>query len=131
MYRFLERRRDTVSVATSPDLPGREAFTATIASNTAYFGVRNRTGGGRRPDPREPPDAWHIDRVDERDLESVDSRLTALGASKTRIDLLAIERWWTPEHLRRTETQRRMRGAWGRSASEVESRLRSGRPARG
>jgi hypothetical protein len=39
-----------------------------------------------------PPDAWHTDRIDEQDRESVDYKLTALGSATTRIDLFVTER---------------------------------------
>jgi hypothetical protein len=78
-----------------------------------------------------PPDAWHTDQIDERDLEAVDYQLTALGPARTRIDLLVTERWLTPVHLSRAETRRRVRAAWDRCASHIEARYQSGRPARG
>jgi len=58
-----------------------------------------------------PPDAWHTNQIDERDLEAVDYKLTALGTAKTRIDLLVTERWLTPEHLSRNDTLQRVSGA--------------------
>jgi len=78
-----------------------------------------------------PPDAWHTDQIDEEDRESVDYQLTALGKTRTRIDLLVTERWVVPGHLSRPETLRRVQGAWDRYAAQVETRFRSGKPAKG
>jgi hypothetical protein len=78
-----------------------------------------------------PPNRWHTDQIDEQDRESVDYQLTALGARRTRLDLLVTERWLIPEHLSSEETSRRVQGAWDRYAAEIESRFQSGRPAKG
>jgi hypothetical protein len=78
-----------------------------------------------------PPDPWHTDQVDEDDRESVDYKLTALGAASTRLDLLVTERRFTADHLSREETAGRVRAAWGRYARSIELRYRGGRPAKG
>jgi hypothetical protein len=94
------------------------------------------TGGG---DPSiavdlirlSPPRAWHTDQIDEEDRETVDYRLTSLGPTKTRIDLLVTERWLVPKHLSRAETLQRVSGAWERYAGLIEDRFRRGLPAKG
>jgi hypothetical protein len=78
-----------------------------------------------------PPDAWHTDQIDEQDRETVDYKLVALGATKTRLDLLVTERWVTPNHLSRAGTVRRLSGAWDRYIAQIETRYRSGRRAKG
>ena len=78
-----------------------------------------------------PPRAWHTDQIDEEDRETVDCRLTALGASRTRIYLLVTERWVVPTHLTRDETRRRVRAAWDRYGAQIEDRFTRGRPAKG
>jgi len=79
----------------------------------------------------DPPAAWHTDQIDEHDREVIDYRLTALGPAKTRLDLLVTERWVIPEFPSREEVRRRVTAVWDRYAPVIESRYRSGRPARG
>ena len=78
-----------------------------------------------------PPDAWHTDQIDEQDRETVDYKLTALGAARTRLDLIVTERWVTPKHLGRAETLQRLSGAWDRYVAQIETRYRSGQSSKG
>lgn len=78
-----------------------------------------------------PPNAWHTDQIDEEDREAVDYRLTALGARRTRLDLLITERWVIPHPPSGADVRRRASGAWDRYKAFIEESYRSGRPARG
>jgi hypothetical protein len=78
-----------------------------------------------------PPRSWHTDQIDETDRESVDYRLTSLGRSRTRIELLVTERWLTPEYPTARQLRDRVRGAWDRYGAAIEERFRAGRPAKG
>jgi hypothetical protein len=79
----------------------------------------------------EPPDAWHLDQIDETDRQTIDYKLTALGPARTRLDLFITERWVVPEHPSRKEYQERTSEVWDRFVGFLESRYRSGRPAKG
>ena len=78
-----------------------------------------------------PPLAWHTDQIDEEDRMAIDYRLTSLGPTKTRIDLLVTERWLVPKHLTRAETRQRVSQTWTRLARLIEERYRKGLPAKG
>lgn len=78
-----------------------------------------------------PPNAWHTNQIDEQDLMALTYRLTAVGAKRTRLDLLVTERWMTPDHPTRAEITDRVKATWDRLAAAVEARYRSRKPAKG
>lgn len=94
---------------------------------------------GRADDPEvavdlvrlEPPGRWHTDQIDEQELETVDYRVIALGSERSRLEVRVTDRWMTPQFLSRAETARRVQGAWDRYVGMIESRYRSGLPAKG
>lgn len=79
----------------------------------------------------DPPSRWHTDQIDEEELETVDYRVTAIGREKTRLEVRVTDRWMTPHFLSRSETAKRVRGAWDRYVDRIEERYRSGLPGRG
>jgi len=79
----------------------------------------------------EPPHRWHTDQIDEEELETVDYQVTRVGHATTRLEVRVTDRWVTPKFLSRAETARRVSGAWDRYVGMIESRHRSGLPARG
>ncbi|MCI4365300.1 MAG: hypothetical protein L3K10_04475 [Thermoplasmata archaeon] len=79
----------------------------------------------------EPPNSWHTDQTDERDLAAVDYKLTALGPRKTRVDLYVIERWMTPDHPRLTDYVQEVQSVWDGYAATIEARFLKGQPAKG
>lgn len=78
-----------------------------------------------------PPNAWHLDQIDEDDLNSVDYKLTRLGPSKTRIALSLVERWMVPNFPSKSEWVRGTGLYWDGLVAAVEERYRGGLPARG
>ena len=99
--------------------------------------IRLTDHGGEDPDVAvdlirlEPPHRWHTDQIDEQELETVDYRVTAIGREKTRLEVQVTDRWMTPHFLARTETAQRVNSAWNRYIGRIESRYRSGLPAKG
>jgi len=101
--------------------------------------IRIRVTSGTAEDPAvavdlirlEPPDRWHTDQIDEEELETVDYRVIATGRERARLEVLVTDRWMTPTHLSRTQTARRVNGAWDRYVGLIETRYRRGLPARG
>lgn len=79
----------------------------------------------------DPPTRWHLDEIDEEDLEAVDYRLTALGPRRTRVTLSVTERWMIPNYPSRREVEMGSNAYWDRLVAALESHYRSGRPARG
>ncbi len=78
-----------------------------------------------------PPDAWHLDQIDERDLEAVDYKVTRLGPRTTRVELWITERWMVPEHPSRAEWLEAANRVWDNLVLNLERSYDSGRPARG
>ncbi len=78
-----------------------------------------------------PPNAWHLDQIDERDFNSVDYRLRRVGPQTTRISLELVERWMVPDFPRKSEWVRGTTAFWDRLVAALESDYRQGRPARG
>ena len=78
-----------------------------------------------------PPDAWHKDTIGERDLDSMDYTLTALGPSKTRFSLMMVERWTTPKFPKKADWLRAANEYWDELVQAIEERYRSGQPAKG
>lgn len=101
--------------------------------------VRVRVANTRAKDPPvaveiirlSPPDSWHVDQIDEHDLEAVDYKLTALSPKKTRVSLVIVERWMLPEFPKKTEWLRSTIEYWDRLAQAIEERYRDGQPAKG
>ena len=78
-----------------------------------------------------PPNAWHLDQIDENDFNSVDYTLKRLGPRKTRISLVIVERWMVPDFPRRSDWVRSTTGYWNGLVAALESDYQQGRPARG
>ena len=78
-----------------------------------------------------PPDAWHLDQIDERDFNSVDYRLERLGPKTTRISLVLVERWMVPDFPRKSDWVRATTAFWDSLVAALESEYRQGLPARG
>lgn len=77
-----------------------------------------------------PPDRWHLDQIDEADLNSVDYKLTRLGPRKTRLSILLVERWMVPTFPPKVEWVRKSSGYWDALVSALEEQYHSGRPAK-
>ncbi len=100
--------------------------------------VRIKIGGGA-PNPRmsvevvrlSPPDAWRKDTIGEEDLDSMDYKLTALSPTKTRFRLLIVERWMVPKFPKKVLWLRRANEYWDELVRTIETRYRSGKPAKG
>jgi hypothetical protein len=78
-----------------------------------------------------PPADWHTDQIDEADRMAIDYHLVRLGPRKTRLELYVTERWITPEYPTPRELRQQVLGTWDRLAAALETRYRSGAPARG
>lgn len=78
-----------------------------------------------------PPDAWHLDQIDEADLNSVDYKLTSLGPKKTRLTLDLVERWMVPNFPPRVEWVAGTNHYWDSLVAALEDRYRRGLPAQG
>ena len=78
-----------------------------------------------------PPDSWHVDQIDEHDLEAVDYKLTALSPMKTRVSLVIVERWMLPKFPKKAEWLRSTTEYWDRLVKAIEERYRNGQPAKG
>jgi hypothetical protein len=101
--------------------------------------VRIRIGRGSGRDPAvtverirlNPPYSWHQDQLDETDQQSVDYRVSSVGRSRTRFQLLSTERWLTPDFPTREALRAQIAGTWARFAAAIEADYLAGRPARG
>lgn len=78
-----------------------------------------------------PPNAWHVDQIDEGDLATVDYRVTRLGARRSRVALRITERWMIPEFPGRDAYRASVSAYWDALMAALEARYRSRRPARG
>jgi hypothetical protein len=78
-----------------------------------------------------PPDAWHVDQIDETDLDSVDYKVSQLGPRRSHVTLEITERWMTSKHPSRAEWVRGTSAYWDGLVAALEKRYRSGRPAKG
>ncbi len=78
-----------------------------------------------------PPDAWHLDQVDEKDFNSVDYELTRLGPKKTRLSIVLVERWMVPTYPPRSEWVRKASVFWEGLVAALEADFQHGLPARG
>lgn len=78
-----------------------------------------------------PPDSWHLDQIDEADLNSVDYKLTRLGPKKTRLTIDLVERWMVPNYPPKSKWVEGTGLVWDRFVAAIEERYRRGLPARG
>lgn len=78
-----------------------------------------------------PPDAWHVDQIDETDFDSVDYKLSSLGPRKTRITLVLVERWMVPKFPAKAEWVGGTKVYWDQLIAALEEHYRNGLPARG
>ncbi len=78
-----------------------------------------------------PPNAWHVDQIDEQDLATVDYKVTPIDRTNSRIELRIIERWMSPKYPSRTEYEASTGVYWNRLVEAMEKRYRSGKPATG
>lgn len=78
-----------------------------------------------------PPDAWHLDQIDEADLNSVDYKLTRLGPRKTHLTLDLVERWMVPDFPEKADWVRGTNLNWDRLVAALEERYSRGLPAVG
>ncbi|HEV2519340.1 MAG TPA: hypothetical protein VGX00_01795 [Thermoplasmata archaeon] len=78
-----------------------------------------------------PPDAWHVDQIDEADLETVDYKLTRLGPKKTRLTLVLVERWMVPNFPPKADWVKGTKLYWDNLVAALEDRYRQGLPAQG
>lgn len=79
----------------------------------------------------KPPNSWHVDQIDERDLATVDYKVTSLGRSRCRITLHILERWMTAKHPTLSEYRDSTGEFWDSLVKALEARYRSGKPAIG
>jgi hypothetical protein len=79
----------------------------------------------------DPPAHWHMDQIDEGDIQTVDYRLTRIGARTTRLVLHTTERWLTRQHPSPKELRQAVSNTWNRFARALEVRYRKRLPARG
>ncbi len=78
-----------------------------------------------------PPNAWHKDTIDEKDLDAIDYKLTALSPNRTRISLVIVERWLISDFPKKADWVRRSSEYWDELVAALEERYRSGKPAKG
>ncbi len=99
--------------------------------------LRVSRGSGRNPRVTvdlvrlSPPRSWHLDQIDETDLQAVDYRVSAIGRARTRLQLLVTERWITPEFPTPDALRAQVRRTWSRFVAALEADYQAGRPARG
>ena len=111
-------------------------FKVIRAGSNRVARVRISSGGSATPAVAvelvrlRPPDAWHVDQIDEADLNSVDYKLTRLGPNRTRIVLSFNERWMTPEHPTRREWLQGANNFWDRLVVALEADFKNGVPAK-
>ena len=78
-----------------------------------------------------PPDAWHLDQIDEADFNTVDYKLTRLGPKKTRLTLDLVERWMIPNFPPKADWVHGTNLYWDSLVVALEERYLRGLPARG
>jgi hypothetical protein len=101
--------------------------------------VRIRTVGAGSENPAVavelvrllPPDAWHVDQIDDTDLDAVDYKLARLGPRRTRVTLSITERWMTPKHPSRNEWVQSTSKFWDSLVAAVQADFEKGLPGKG
>ena len=78
-----------------------------------------------------PPNAWHVDGIDEGDFGAVDYKLTRLGPEKTRVTLVIVERWMVPRYPKKGEWLPPSSKYWDHLVRVIEKRYHRGLPAKG
>ena len=115
----------------------RPTFRVIRISPRRVVRIRVYRGSGRDPALTvekirlNPPRSWHQDQLDERDHQSVDYRVSAVGRTRTRLHLLSTERWLTPDFPTRQALRAQIGRTWALFAAAIEADYRAGRPARG
>jgi len=97
----------------------------------------------RTPDPKSglhavavdvvrlsPPNRWHLDQVDEGDLETVDYRVSSLGPHRSRVVVDIVERWMISNYPDLAEVRQRADAVWSRLVAALELDYRNGIPAK-
>jgi len=77
-----------------------------------------------------PPNRWHLDQVDEGDLETVDYSVSSLGRLRSRVVVDIVERWMIPDHPTLAEIRQQADSTWSRLVAALEQDYRNGVPAR-
>lgn len=78
-----------------------------------------------------PPDSWHVDQIDESDLDSVDYKVSRIGPRRSRVTLEITERWMTPRHPSLAAWSRSTNRYWDTLVTSLEASYHEGRPAKG
>ena len=78
-----------------------------------------------------PPNAWHVDGIDEDDFGTVDYKLTKLGPEKTRVTLVIVERWMVPRYPKKDEWLPPSSRYWDHLVLAIEKQYHRGLPAKG
>jgi len=78
-----------------------------------------------------PPNRWHLDQVDEGDLETVDYSVSSLGPRRSRVVVNIVERWMIPDYPSLSEIRQNADAVWGRLIASLELEYRNGTPAKG
>ena len=78
-----------------------------------------------------PPNRWHLDQVDEGDLETVDYKVSSLGPHRSRVIVDIVERWMIPDHPSMAEVRLGADTVWSRFVAALELDYRNGLPAKG
>jgi len=77
-----------------------------------------------------PPNRWHLDQVDEGDLETVDYRVSSLGPHRSRVVVDIVERWMISNYPDLAEVRQRADAVWSRLVAALELDYRNGIPAK-
>lgn len=77
-----------------------------------------------------PPNRWHLDQIDEADLETVDYRVSSLGRLRSRVVIDIVERWMILDHPTLAEIRHQADATWSRLVAALELDYRNGTPAK-
>jgi len=77
-----------------------------------------------------PPSRWHLDQVDEGDLETVDYSVSSLGPHRSRVIVDIVERWMISDHPSLAEIRQNADTVWSRFVAALEIDYRDGNPAK-
>lgn len=78
-----------------------------------------------------PPNRWHVDQIDEHDLETVDYAVRRNGPRNCRLELRIVERWMVPKHPTAAQVRVGTGRFWDQIAAALEGDYRAGRAATG